>query len=214
MDDLRQELKEKLDKILHVYIFAQETYLYTEYFHNPETQEERELVFHSAHSNDLSTIMHLMFRTLVVETSKLFSRSINDKFQLEKLISALSPSGHFRKAGIPITHIESWRKQLLDNNETIENILLIRDKLYAHTDNPLADYNEIDISFKKIKVLLGIAANILYTVFHDLYDTELILDSPGFDRHRFGILKLLAKAETERKQEIVNKYMNWRENGA
>ena len=210
MESLKKELDVKLEKILHIYIFAQEAYLYTEYFHNPETKEELDLVTNSPHTSNLSTIMHLMFRTVIVEVSKLYSRSENDKFQLERFINSLSSSGHFRKIGVETRHIEKWQKLLFDNKSVIDNILTLRSKLYAHTDNPLTNYNDIDISFKEIKTLLGIAAQILTSIYHDVFDTELFTDSPTFDRKSFGILKLLAKAEKEQQADIINKYKNCR----
>ena len=210
MENLKQELQTKLEKILHVYIFAQDGYLYTEYFHNPDTKEELDLVTNSPHRSNLSVIMHMMFRTVIIEVSKLYSHSENDKFQLESFINSLSPSGHFRKIGISTTHIEIWRQLLIDSKSVIDNILLLRSKLYAHTDNPMTNYTKVDISFKEIKTLLDIAVQILTNIYHDVFDTGLLMDSPTFDRQRFGILKLLAKAEKERQEENINKYKNWR----
>lgn len=208
MESLKKALGIKLEKILHVYIFAQEAYLYTEYFHNPQTKEELNLVTNSPHTNNLSTIMHLMFRTAIVEVSKLYSRSENDKYQLASFINSLSPSGHFKKVGVSIEYIEMWKNVLVENKSLIDNILKIRSKLYAHTDNPMKNYNDIDISFKEIKTLLDIAAQILTNIYLEIFDTELSIDSPTFDRERFGILKLLAKAEKERQADIINKYKN------
>jgi hypothetical protein len=211
MNDIKEELSIKLEKIIRVYIFAQDAYLYTEYFHNPNTKEELDLVVNSPHSTSLLKIMHLMFRTLIVEVSKLFSQSDSDKFQLGKFIQSLSPSGHFRKIGISASHIEQWQQQLIDNQKTIDNIHLLRSKLYAHTDNPMKDYNYVDISFKEIKQLLNLAGAILINIYHDIYQTDLRLDSPTFDRQKFIILNLLAKAETERQNDIFTKYNNWKQ---
>ena len=47
MDSLKKELQEKLDKILHVFLFAKDAYNYTEYFHNPETEEESSFINNS-----------------------------------------------------------------------------------------------------------------------------------------------------------------------
>lgn len=206
MENLKTELHIKLEKILHVYMLAQEAYLYTEYFHNPKTKEELDLVIDSPHAINLSTIMHLMFRTVIVEVSKLYSRSENDKFQLEKFINSLSPSGHYRKVGVSVAHIEEWKNLLLEQESVINNILTLRSKLYAHTDNPIMDYNHIDISFKKIKTLLDIAANILTEIYLDIFDTGLDMNSPTFDRERFIILKLLAKAEKQRQADIISDF--------
>ncbi|MDN3586884.1 hypothetical protein QWY86_09410 [Pedobacter aquatilis] len=211
MKNLKAELGVKLEKILHVYIFAQEAYLYTEYFHNPDTIEELDLLTKSPHTSNLSTIMHLMFRTVIVEVSKLYSRSDNDKFQLENFINSLSSSGHFKKLKISAEHVGKWKNLLSDNKHIIDNILTLRSKLYAHTDNPMISYNnEIDISFKEIKILLDICSEILKNIYHDVFNTHLLTDSPTFDRERFLILKSLARGEKDRQEEIVNKYKVWR----
>jgi hypothetical protein len=210
MEKKKEELSIKLDKISRVYFFAQDAYLYTEYFHNPETDEELQLIINSPHSRELSMIMHLMFRTLIVELSKLFSRSANDKFQLEKFIKSLSPEGHFSEIGVSQEIMNSWIERIKGNKEIINDILVLRDKIYAHTDNPIATYKEIDISFKKIKVLLDIAKDILTSIYGTVFDVGLTANSPTFDRGRFILLKLLAKAEAQRVQEIFEKYRNWR----
>ena len=72
MKQLKAELSTKLEKILHIYILAQDAYLYTEYFHNPDTISEKKLVYNSPHSSNLKFIMHLMFRGLITEVSKLY----------------------------------------------------------------------------------------------------------------------------------------------
>jgi AbiU2 len=206
MISLKKELENKIEKICHVYIFAQEVYLYTEYFHNPDTKEELELVINSAHSRHLNKIMHFMFRSLVSEISKLFSRSENDKFRLESFINSLSSTGHFRNLNVSTEKVKFWQDQLESNKDTIDNIILLRSKLYAHTDNPLTDFTNIDISFKQVKSLLDLASLILKEIYSDIFQSHLVTDSPSFDRKNFGILKLLVKAENDRKLEIINRY--------
>ncbi len=206
MEKIKIELGDKLRKILHIYIFAQEAYLYTEYFHNPATKEESELVTNSPHSSNLSTIMHIMFRTTISEISKLYSRSDHDKFRLESFIKSLLPSGHFREIEVAIDHVEQWQKQLDENKDIIDNILLLRSKLYAHTDNPMTDYKGVEISFKQIKVLLELAADILKKIYAEIFDAEQQTDSPTFDRDRFLIPKLAAKGEKDRLTEIFNRH--------
>jgi hypothetical protein len=74
MENFKIELKEKLDKISSIYIFTQEVYLYAEYFHHPGTEDELSLFSESVHSIHLRFIAHIMFRTLINEISKLFSK--------------------------------------------------------------------------------------------------------------------------------------------
>lgn len=206
MSKLRDELKTKLEKILHVFILAQDAYLYTEYFHNPESQAEKDLVIRSAHSSNLRFIMHLMFRSLVTEVSKLYKNTGQEKFSIISFVEALSPAGHFRKIGVPVPHIEKWKRCLAENQPTIDKIILLRDRVYAHTDDPTKNYSGTELSFRDIKRLLDLAAEILQEIYRDVFDTDLLLDSPTFDRDRFSLLKLVAKAEKQRLEEIFQKY--------
>src|SRR5215218_136871 len=97
MEKLKTELSAKLERILHVYILAQDAYLYTEYFHNPNTDDERSLVYNSPHASNLRFIMHLMFRSLITEVSKLYKNTGQEKFSIVAFVNSISPSGHFRK---------------------------------------------------------------------------------------------------------------------
>lgn len=209
MASIRKELEEKLEKILRVYVFAQETYLYTEYFHNPKTQDELDFVTKSAHSSEVSVIMHMMFRTMINEIHKLFSNSDNDKFRLDAFVNSLSQSGHFRNLGVSQDHVTYWQHQLTVNQTTIDNVLTLRSKLYAHTDDPMEDYNSIDISFKQIKKLLDLAASIITGIYKDIFGTGLLLDSPTFDKNRFKLLELMVNGEKQRLAEIYSKYRNF-----
>ena len=202
MEKLKAELNSKVEKILHVYILAQDAYLYTEYFHNPNTVEEKNLVYNSPHSSSLKFIMHLMFRSLITEVSKLYKTGGQERFSIVAFISSLSPSGHFRKIGISLEDIQRWRQCIENNEDVISKVLMLRDKVYAHTDDPLKDYSDIELTFLNIKALLDLAAEILKEIYRVVFDTDLRLHSPAFERNRFGILELLAKGEKQRVEQI------------
>jgi hypothetical protein len=204
MTNLKIELSTKLEKILHIYVLAQDSYLYTEYFHNPDTEEEKKLVFNSPHSSNIKFIMHLMFRNLITEVSKLYTA--REKFSIIAFVSSLSPSGHFRKFDISPQYILHWNESFKQNQDIISNVLLLRDKVYAHTDDPLKKYFDTELTFKNIKALLDLAAEILKEIYRVVLDTDLLLRSPTFDRERFVMLKLLAKAERQRVEDIYKKY--------
>jgi len=200
-NQVKEEFKKKLSAISHVYIMAQEAYLYTEYFHNPNTKEELDFV---VKSNQLRMIMHLMFRTMVNEVSKLFSYSQNDKYRLMGLVKSLSNDGYYGKLGMSMQYIQAWEQEFIDNKEIIDNILILRNKVYAHTDSSLIDYNEIDIAFKQIKILLGLADDIIKKLYILIFDTGLDSTSPTFDKERFILLKLMVKGENQRQEELLD----------
>lgn len=204
IENLKADLKEKLDKISQIYILAQEVYLYTEYFHRPNTKGEFNLFTDSIHSIHLCFISHLMFRTLINEVSKLFSSSTSDKYRLESFINSLAKNGHFRKIDFPNAKIELWQEKLDTNKNIIVDIISIRNQVYAHTDKSLNLTNEIEVTFEKIKSLLDFALEVIKGIYIIVFDTHFDEKSPQFDRKNFLILKLLAKAEAQRIEELTN----------
>jgi len=206
MEKNRAELNEKLKKISYVHIFAYEVYLHAEYFHKPKTKEELDLVAYSIHSKNLRFIMHLMYRVLINEVAKLYSRSKNDKYRIEAFIRLFAIDGHFKEINIPIEKVKYWENKLIEQEETIKNVLLLRSKLYAHTDNPLESYANIEVSFKEIKKLLDFVAEILQYIYSTIFDTELLIEPTIFDRDKFLILDLLARGEKKRQDDITELY--------
>lgn len=206
MEILKAELKKKLDKISQIYIFTQEIYLYTEYFYNPNTQNEFMLLTNSIHSTHLRFISHIMFRTLIIEISKLYSHSDSDKYRLESFIISLAKNGHFRKINFPNDKVEKWKKQLeLDTNKNIiDELLQLRSKVYAHTDDLSNLTQKTDVTFEKIKSLLDLALDIIKSVFSIVFNTHFDEESSQFDKERFLALKILAKGEALRQDEIYN----------
>lgn len=204
-NQIKDELKTKLSTISSVFIIAQDAYLYTEYFHNPNTKEELDFV---VKSNQLRLIIHLMFRTMINEVSKLFSHSKNDKFRLIALIESLSNNGYYGKLRMPLQYIEGWEQQFIINKDVINDILLLRNRIYAHTDNVFIDHNEIHITFNQIKILLDLADNIIKSIYYLLFDTEFDSTSPTFDKERFLLLNLMVRGQNQKQKELLDKARN------
>jgi len=55
------ELKVQLNKFAHLFMIAKESYLYTEYFHNPETKDEIELLQNDIYYYHFRFINHILF---------------------------------------------------------------------------------------------------------------------------------------------------------
>ena len=206
MGKLKDELKTKLESITQIYILTQELYFYTEYFHNPNTREESDLIEESVHSIHLRFIKHIMFRTLINELAKLFSRSENDKYRLSAFIDSLSESGHYRNLKFSKEKVVLWKEKLDNQSNVIDSVLTLRSKVYAHTDFSLG-FNNTDITFKEIKSLLDFALKIIQEVYGTIFDTELDAESGQFDRERFTMLSTLAKGEECITEELTKEFM-------
>jgi hypothetical protein len=200
------EAEAKLQEIAQIFMFAMEAYLYSEYFHKPDTSDELEVSTNSPHAVHLTFIRHVMYRTLVVELAKLFSRSQHDQYRLQAFIQTFKPEGVNAHMKIPASTIDDLETLFFRNVDIIQDVINLRNKVYAHTDKGKDDFLDIDLSFGKIQTLLSVAECIIQEIYRVAFDTTLITDSPSFERKRFGMLKLLAKAEKQRKEEIFSRY--------
>ena len=196
------ELKVQLDKLAHLFMIAKESYLYAEYFHNPETKGEKEILQNDIYYYHFRFINHILFKNSVIELAKIFSRKKNDKFRIAKFLDGFKKDGQFGDLGIGIELIQLWEIELTNNNKIIETIIKFRDELYSHTDDKEIDYSVFDLSFIKIKELLDLAEKILWNVYSIIFQANFIFNSPKFERERFPILKVLAIGEEKRKNDV------------
>ena len=85
----KDELSAKMDYITDVFVLAQDMFLYVDYLCYPETKEEKDLVNKSIHAGHIDRISHYIFRSMISEIAKLYSKSDKDKFSLYKLVSGV-----------------------------------------------------------------------------------------------------------------------------
>jgi hypothetical protein len=194
-----EEIKGEILAIWQILAFAKECFQYSLYLHKPETKEEREYL---KHSHDFRFIAHVLWRMTVIELSKLFSNSANrDRFNVFHFIHKLKKAGHFGNAGINDHTISTWEQQIEINKLAIDQVLLLRDKVYGHTDPNKHLYVESDLTFEQTRKLIEIVESVITEIYSKVFDSHAIMDSPGFDRRRFDIIKVLAKAHDDREKE-------------
>lgn len=179
-------LEEELRRITEIFLRANESFYIAEYLCAEEENPERNYLKHASTFFFFTRAMY--WRTTVIELSKLlhFNRSKPDKvdkrerFNLRRFIAKLRTSGEYSQAGIPSIKLENWLKRLDDNEQMIINILIQRDKVYAHEDQENKDIQN-EVSFNSAKALLGIVSEIIeeinFTVFGRGVSSRL-LNSP------------------------------------
>lgn len=84
----------------------------------------------------------------------------------------------------------------------ISNIIVLRDKIYAHTDPDKDNYKSIEIYFRQIEDLFELIEIVLSELYLILLNTHLELQTPTFDLQGFDLLKILAAAHHKRIEEI------------
>lgn len=202
----QQILKSKLEHIWSTYIFAQEVYYYTESLHNPKTEAEKNILISDFPGRDIKFILHIMFRGVIIEVCKLYKESKNDKNTLASLLNSVSGTE------VIDAFISESLNKIQDCKSLINDMFLLRDKEYAHSDNTPLDFDKIDIKFKQIKGLLDLAYEIIMHIGEVLFDTHYADDTIRFDRDRFILLDLIAKGEHKRRDDLLLKVQSMMSN--
>ena len=204
----KEDLKTELYSIWNILIMAKECYSYSLYLYKPVTSEEREYL---NKSSEFNFIRHILWRMAIIELSKLYSGQLEmngekerDRFNIQKLIRKLKVNGEFKSIGVDTQKITHWESLFRINKTTIERVIQLRDKVYAHTDANKNKFIANDIDFEDVKILIDIIEEILHDIFTTVFDTQLILDSPIFDNKGFKAIKILAEAEVKRKKDLYD----------
>lgn len=186
----KEEIKENISSIWKISILAQKCLNYTFYLHKPETQEELDFL---NSSTDFQFIRHLLWRNTVIELSKLFSTSPKrDKYNIFHFIKKLKRDQSYGAFRIDAAKIEDWENRLEKNKELINSVILLRDKVYGHTDNENNKKNLVTPTFEQTEKLLKIVENVIQEIYSTVFDSHASTESPVVNKNPSKIIKILS----------------------
>ncbi len=208
----KEQVRENINRILLIWLFARDAYYFAEYFYNPDTVEEKSYITNSRDKYHMDFLRHLTYRTLVIELSKLFKDSVGDKFNVFKFIRKLKSDGHHKSLKFDKGILDKWEVSLTANKVVIEKIVKLRDEYYAHEDDNGTDLALLDVGFEEIFKILEIVWDVIKTIEDLILDTDLNDYLSVFsERQNFQFLRVLAEADKKRTEEICKKYILRRE---
>ena len=197
----KELIKNEIWIIWKIYILCKECFNYTYYLHKPDTKEEFKYL---ARDPDFKFIRHILWRMMIIELSKLLSKSERrDKYNLLNLLTKLGKQGFYGDTSVTKETLSRWQTALESNDELIQEILLLRDKFYAHTDNNSDGSTEITISFREIKDLLLIIEDIIKEIHHQVLNREAMVEDVIFDKEHFDIIKILSADQKRKDIELA-----------
>jgi len=106
-----------------------------------------------------SQIRHVLFRVLVIDLSKIFTSSKNQKFNLFILLDKLE-NGEFEELGFQKSKINNFRNILNKYSTFFTTIKKFRDEVFAHTDKE-AFINPGKEFFPTLEILIDLAYEIM-----------------------------------------------------
>jgi hypothetical protein len=189
------ELNKEIGEIWHILTYAKGFYEYASYLHNPSSNEELEYL---QRSEDFRFISHSLWRMAIVELAKLFSTSESHRFNLAKFINKLGKGEHFGNLGISADTIQAWKDAISEQELQINGVVILRNKIYAHTDADYRNFRTLDISFSDLRQLIDIVEKVIKEIHLNILGSEVDMTSPFFDKGRFNIIKVLAKEKSDR----------------
>jgi hypothetical protein len=197
-----EEIKNEIWRIWEILVLAKECFHYSYYLHRPDTQKELDYINKSA---DLDFIRHILWRTTVIELSKLLSGSDKrDRFNINHFIGKLSNDGHFGDLGITKVTLDKWKNEIERKKETIDILLKYRDKVYAHSDPNKDEYSKLDITFKQTEELIDFVENIIKEIYGTILNSAIDTETIIFRRQRFDLVKILADEQERKIQEMLS----------
>ncbi|MEJ7736121.1 MAG: hypothetical protein WKF97_01740 [Chitinophagaceae bacterium] len=197
---MERDLKSDIWAIWKILINCKENFLYSKYLHKPDTKEEAEYLSHSRH---FQFLQHSLWRLCVIEINKLLSKSDKDFYNLWTFIKNLE-NNIYKGHHVPADAIIDWRNTLSSKKSLTKKILLLRNKLYAHTDRDVGKLS-VDITFEEVYDLIVIVEKVIRGIYIHSFDSDILTETPIFERGRFDIIKVLAKEKNDR----INAIQNW-----
>jgi hypothetical protein len=191
------ELKKETCELAEILFLAQESLKVVEYLLKDEENEDKE---YSKRMNAFFVYSRSIYwRVIVIELSKLFSEKDSEHYNIYKFISKLKLDGHYGDALISGSEIEAWEKTLADNKDSISNLILQRDKVYAHTDRNSKEVPNT-VTITKTRELIEIIQKIIREVYFTVFASSFMVDSPvnaPVDNLKW-VIGALAKEKKER----------------
>lgn len=192
----KEEIEKKILTIWKISISANKCLKYSLYLHRPETKVEQDYL---NHSYDFHFIRIILWKYTIIELSKLFSTSPKrDKYNIINFIKSLEKDQYFGDFNIEPCKIQNWKNRLKENKEIINIVLLLRDKVYGHTDNENARKDLDTPTFEETKKLIEIVENIVQEIYSTVLDSHALVRNPIVDQVPSRIIKILAADRKDR----------------
>lgn len=163
----REQLQIRIGVISEIYANAKESFNYCKYFYQPIDKTEMRLANSDIH---LQFIRHSLWRQTITELSKLFCKRDNDKFNIKRFLDSLRFDGYYGDLNFPLRKIEHWEQQIKAQNSVISDIMILRDKVYDHTDPKKEEFEKIIVSLRNIQCLIDIISDIIIEVYGCMLD--------------------------------------------
>ncbi|HEY4289899.1 MAG TPA: hypothetical protein VGN00_22515 [Puia sp.] len=207
MSNLKEELSNEIKEIWKIVLLAKDFYNCAFYFQNGSSSDDEKFL---RDSRPFQFFAHGFWRLTIIELTKLFSMSESHRFNVPKFVGKLGKDGHFAALNISSELICRWQQSLEDFQPKIESIVVLRNKLYAHTDRMKPDTSQMDLSFQDVKHLLDLGRQIVQDIYQSILGAEASMDSPFLEKTDLNFISILAWEKNDQIQAVLGEKLKWK----
>ncbi len=175
MDEkLKSELRSEIWEICDILFTAQETLKLVEYLLEKEDDADKNFVKRSPY---FQFQVEINWSTIVIQLCKLFSSNRNEQYNLYGFMNKFKEGSDFGDLKIDDNTILEWRKALSAEKDSIDNLILQRNKKFAHTDR---DSRTVvaTVTVKKARELVVIVQGIAREIYSKFFESSFLIDEP------------------------------------
>ena len=198
MIDKKENIKKEIMEILFIFLEAKNSFYYAQYIFNPETRKEKNYITSAVEFQFFSSVL---WKYSVIELCKLFKK--NEKRSIPKLVNKFRKSGEFRLSNITDDIIKDWDDKLLRLNDLIENIIKMRDSVFAHGDATYKNSLQYNVIMDDTEKLILLTKEFISDIYRFALNATVV-HTGKFIKKEFNILKILADEENKRIKDIFD----------
>jgi hypothetical protein len=170
-NELQSRIDEHLNYLYTFYINSRKSSFLYDNLDNPKTQEEKDIMWKD---HILNEIKFLLIKNQILELAKAFNvLKSYDCFTISKLLCLIKENSlHFES----IYCLESFESELQVHKKPIEDVILLRKKLYAHSDSDF-DSNLISITKIEIRNLISLLGRLIKNLSTKFSSSDFLVEN-------------------------------------
>ncbi|SHE95523.1 hypothetical protein [Chryseobacterium sp. OV279] len=174
---IQNNLQEELTTISRIILNAKSSFDVVLFLNN-DNHKKANLINKEKISSDFFRFVEVnFFRITIIELFKLFSSNKNDYYSFYSLGTRFNSGQKYDKLTISNDTLKSIRLLLKQSKNSIKKLMVLRNKVYAHSDQDFKNYIGI-MDIKEINNLISISKTIFNNFYSETYKKEFFFDFP------------------------------------
>jgi hypothetical protein len=132
--ELQDSFQKEMIELFCIYEYSNKCFTIYKDIKNVSNDSEIEYI---KNNNHIAIIRHSLWMQSVIQIYKLVK--VGESFSFTKIFNKIKKSGEFYKLNFDEKEIEDIEKEIKKLQPTIDKVVLIREKIYVHTDRNVPD---------------------------------------------------------------------------